>query len=119
MLEEMENSFRQDVFCRMAAKVIVDTIYCTVYQNGKAAACASAAVEQGYALMQNVIVHSTLRGKGLGEKLCRAVLEKARRQGARYAYLQVVQTNKAAMNLYSKLGFRKVYTYWYMKQPAG
>ena len=90
----------------MVSKVLTDTLYCTLLRDGKAVACASTASEQGYALLQNVIVHPEFRGKGLGEKLCRAVIGKAREQGARYVYLQVVQTNEAAMNLYRKLGFR-------------
>ena len=116
-LEGLTDPRRQDLFRRMVSKVLADTIYCTLLQDGKAVACASVASEQGYALLQNVIVHPDCRGKGLGEKLCRAVIGKAREQGARYAYLQVVQTNEAAMNLYRKLGFRKVYTYRYLKQP--
>ena len=59
-----------------------------------------------------------LRGQGLGEKLCRAALAEAQERGVRYAYLQVVQDNAAAMNLYRKLGFSKAYTYWYMRQDV-
>lgn len=35
---------------------------------------------------------------------------------AKSAYLQVLQTNEAAKNLYKKLGFEKLYSYWYMKK---
>ena len=117
MLEELTDPARQDIFRRILSKVLVDTIYCTIRKDGKAVACASAALEQGYMLLQNVIVHREMRGTGLGEKLCRVIMAKAKAQGARYAYLQVVQTNTAAINLYRKLGFRKAYTYRYMKQP--
>ena len=37
----------------------------------------------------------------------------ARRKGARFAYLQVVATNKAALPLYADLGFETVYSYGY------
>ena len=116
-LEEQTDTAKQDLFRRMVAKVLADTVYCTVIREGKAVACASAAIEQGYMLLQNVIVDRAARKTGLGEKLCRAILEKGRELGARHAYLQVVQTNTAAMNLYRKLGFRKAYTYRYLKQP--
>lgn len=117
-LGEKTDPVMQDLFARMLSKVLVDTIYCTVRKDRQAAACASAALEQGCMLLQNVIVHPAMRGKGLGEKLCRAILERGKEQEARYAYLQVEQTNTAAMNLYRKLGFRKVYTYRYLRQPA-
>ena len=89
----------------MLSKVLVDTIYCSVLHEGKMAACASAAIEQGYALIQNVIVNEKFRGLGLGEKLCRALIAKAKEHGAEHAYLQVVQTNEIAARLYEKLGF--------------
>ena len=84
------------------------------FHDGNVVACASAAVEQGYALIQNVIVNSQSRGIGIGEKLCRGLLAKIKELGAEHAYLQVVQTNEVANNLYAKLGFKKVYSYWYM-----
>lgn len=100
----------------MLSKVLVDTIYCTLMYEGKPAACSSAAIENGYMLLQNVVVSSELRGHGLGKKVCRAILEKAFEAGAHHSYLQVVQTNTSAVNIYKKLGFEKLYSYWYMKK---
>ena len=34
-------------------------------------------------------------------------------KGARFAYLQVEESNQAAINLYQKLGFKRSYSYWY------
>ena len=36
----------------------------------------------------------------------------------RYSYLQVVQSNKVALDMYTKLGYEKVYSYWYMKKET-
>ena len=115
--EEISDPRRMDVFRRMLSRTLADTVYCTLLRGGGPAACASGALEQGYMLLQNVVVDPALRGTGLGKKLCRAMLAKAKELGARHVYLQVVRSNDAAMNLYRGLGFRKVYTYWYMKQP--
>ena len=114
-VHEINDAHDQDVYTRMIEKILVDTIYCILLYDGKPAACSSVAIENGYALLQNVIVSSELRGHGLGKKVCSAILEKARETGAQYAYLQVVQTNTVAVNLYKKLGFEKIYSYWYMK----
>ena len=117
--EKLTDKANQETFRKMLSKVLVDTIYCSVMHQGKVAACASTAIEHGYALIQNVIVDSNARGLGLGEKLCRALIAKAKEHGAEHAYLQVVKTNEVAINLYKKLGFKKAYTYWYMKGPIG
>ena len=106
----------QAIYNGILSRVTVDTCYCTVMKDGKPAACASTAAEQGYALLQNVVVDPAMRGQGIGEKLCRAILAKEKERGTRYAYLQVVQANTAAVKLYEKLGFSRVYTYRYMKQ---
>ena len=114
-VHEINDAHDQDVYTRMIEKILVDTIYCILLYDGKPVACSSVAIENGYALLQNVIVSSELRGHGLGKKVCSAILEKARETGAQHAYLQVVQTNNVAVNLYKKLGFEKIYSYWYMK----
>ncbi len=114
-IHEINDAHNQDVYTRMLSKVLVDTIYCTLIYNGKPAACSSAAIENGYMLLQNVIVAAEYRGLGLGKKVCTALLEKSRQSGAHHSYLQVIQTNTVAVNLYKKLGFEKIYSYWYMK----
>ena len=89
------------------------TLYCRIEQDGVNVACASAVIERGYVFIGNVIVDEKHRGKGYGQQLCEALLAKAKEQGAHTAYLQVVQSNQIAYNLYKKLGYQKVYSYWY------
>ena len=115
-IHEITDSSDQKTFREMLGKVLVDTIYCSLSFKGKVAACASAAIEDGYMLLQNVIVSKEFRGRGLGENICRAIIARAGENGAHHAYLQVVQTNDVALNLYKKLGFHKSYSYWYMKK---
>ena len=114
-IHEINDAHDQDVYTRMLSKVLVDTIYCTLMYEGKPAACSSAAIENGYMLLQNVVVSSELRGHGLGKKVCSATLKRAYEAGANHSYLQVIQTNTVAVNLYKSLGFKKLYSYWYMK----
>jgi len=115
-IHEITDFRDQKTFREMLDKVLVDTIYCSLSYKGKVAACASAAIEDGYMLLQNVIVSKEFRGHGLGEKICRSIIAKAGENGAHHAYLQVLQTNDIALNLYEKIGFQKVYSYWYMKK---
>jgi RimJ/RimL family protein N-acetyltransferase len=48
------------------------------------------------------------RGRGIGELLTGAVLDRARRDGADVVFLQVAVRNTAALRLYDKLGFTPV-----------
>lgn len=56
--------------------------------------------------------------QGHGERLCRALLALAHRQGARQAYLQVGSDNAVAQRLYARLGFVFVYRYHYRSPEA-
>ena len=114
--ENITDERKKNTFREMLSKVMIDVSYGMLYYEGESVACASIAVEHGYALLQNVVVSSSMRGLGFGEKLCRAMIAKAGAMGAEHVFLQVVQTNQAAMSLYQKLGFRKDYTYWYMRK---
>ena len=80
----------------------------------RVAAVASLAIESGYSLLHNVVVSPKLRGIGLGKKLCRAAILKSKECGASYIYLQVMQNNPIALDLYKKLKFEKQYTYYYV-----
>ncbi|MBP5580766.1 MAG: GNAT family N-acetyltransferase [Ruminococcus sp.] len=114
--EGITDEKNRDIYLRMLTKVVPQTLYCTMMYEGEPVGCVSSVTEHGYMLMQNVVVKPDMRGKGLGGKLCRAILAKARELGAEYSYLQVMQDNPAAVKLYDRLGFEKIYTYWYMKK---
>ena len=116
--ENITDEKKQETFRQILSKALVQTIYCSVIHEGKVVASAGAAIEHGYALIQYVIVSEAARGKGIGEKLCRALIAKAKESGAHHAYLQVLQSNEIAKNLYKKLGFKKEYSYCYMKQEV-
>ncbi|MBD5414443.1 MAG: GNAT family N-acetyltransferase [Treponema sp.] len=114
--EGITDATKQETFRKMLSKVLVDTIYCSFFNDDEMVACASAAIERRYMLLQNVVVCPECRGKGYGQKVCESLLAYTKENDACYSYLQVVKDNVAAVNLYSKLGYKKVYTYWYMKK---
>ena len=109
--EKMQEAYKQ-----FHANTKVQKLYVTIMHEGSAAAVASCAIEDGYSLLQNVIVDKKYRGLGLGKKLCLAAILKSKEMGAKYSYLQVLKDNETAINLYKKLGFKKIYDYCYLKQ---
>ena len=114
--EDMNDPKSQDLTRKIHTKVSVDQIYIILCHDGQTAAVASLGVADGYCLLHNVVVSPSLRGKGLGQKLCEAAIAKAKEIGASHIYLQVMQNNPIALNLYKKLGFEKLYTYYYLKK---
>ncbi len=52
-----------------------------------------------------IAVHPEFRLMKIGQKLLAHLLESASREGARYAFLEVRETNLAARRLYQKFGF--------------
>ncbi len=59
----------------------------------------------GEGSITNVAVHPDKRGRGIGEKLVRAVIEEGERQKVEYITLEVRTSNETARRLYSKCGF--------------
>ena len=107
---------KQSIYRRMLDKVVVDTKYVAIKENGEIVATASSATERGYMLIQNVIVSPEHRRKGYGKAVCEALLAKAKEAGTKNAWLQVLQDNEAAHTLYEGLGFEKEYGYVYLKK---
>ena len=105
-----------EAYKQFHANTKVTKLYVTLMHEGNVAAVASCAIEDGYSLLHNVIVDKKYRGLGLGKKLCLAAILKSKEMGAKYSYLQVIKDNEVAVNLYKKLGYKKVYDYCYLKQ---
>jgi len=59
------------------------------------------------AWIEDVIVDNGSRGKGIGEALTRAALEKAREAGARTVDLTSRPSREAANRLYARVGFAR------------
>jgi [ribosomal protein S18]-alanine N-acetyltransferase len=57
-----------------------------------------------------VAVTQEVRGRGVGRRLVREVLERVRKRGARECFLEVRVSNMAARKLYEELGFAAIGT---------
>ncbi len=56
--------------------------------------------------LEDLIVSETMRGRGLGEKLLEATIEKARQTSCTGLMWQVLDWNEPAINFYKKFGAR-------------
>ena len=81
--------------------------------NGEVLACGQVAVESTLAGLYDVFTAPAARGHGLARQLCTFLLQQARVEGARSAYLQVDADNEAARRVYHRMGFADAYAYHY------
>lgn len=68
--------------------------------------------------IQQVVVETSARRKGVGRELVSSALRWARLRGARQAWLQVLADNASARRLYDAMGFRTAYSYAYWQKEA-
>jgi len=55
----------------------------------------------------NIAVDAPYRGKKIGKRLMHCMLQKGKNAGAKYAVLEVRQSNKIAIRMYDTFGFSK------------
>lgn len=87
--------------------------FALVFRDGVPVACGLGVIQDGYMGLYDIVTDPRWRGRGYGKQLLLHLLAWGKRNGARRAFLQVLQTNEPALALYRKLGFRTAYTYWY------
>jgi GNAT superfamily N-acetyltransferase len=87
--------------------------FALVVEDDQPLAFALGVVEGDHVGLFDVLVAQAARRRGLARRLTQSIGAWGRSHGARFAYLQVVATNIAALPLYADLGFETVYSYAY------
>ena len=86
-------------------------IFCALLDGKVVGVCALMKMENnptyGYELAK-LAVDKSARGLGLGEKLCRAAIAKAKSLSKKQIYIESNTRLKPAIALYKKLGFREI-----------
>ena len=70
-------------------------------------------VQDKFVGLFDIVTDATYRNRGYGFQLVSDMLAWEKERGAQAAYLQVMLNNPPALRLYSKLGFKESYPYWY------
>ena len=94
-----KESFSHEVTENQCARYVV------VREDGRAIAYAGVwfILDEGH--ITNIAVHPEKRGMGYGERVTREMIQLAADSGMNWMTLEVRRSNKAAQNLYHKLGF--------------
>jgi GNAT superfamily N-acetyltransferase len=65
----------------------------------------------------SLVTESTYRRKHVASSITQSLIGWALSRGANQGYLQVETENEPALKLYSGLGFKEAYQYWYRVRP--
>jgi ribosomal protein S18 acetylase RimI-like enzyme len=84
--------------------------------DGEIIGCGYGVIENGYIGIFDIVVKGNRRGNGYGKEIVQTILSEAGKAGIKKSYLQVVNNNITAKNLYGKLGYKEKYKYWYRKK---
>ncbi|HZQ07648.1 MAG TPA: GNAT family N-acetyltransferase [Anaerolineae bacterium] len=93
--------------------IVPPYLFAVLNKANSTVACGIGVLERGYFGLFEIITHPAARRQGHATKLISGMVNWARQRGAHTLYLQVVETNLPARNLYQKLGFTDAYAYWY------
>lgn len=98
---------------KMLQNIINEIYFVSLLLNNNTIACGLSVLENDYMGLFDIVVDKNYRNQGYGEQLIKNVIRVGRDKGIKKAYLQVMLNNLPALKLYSKLGFKELYQYWY------
>lgn len=90
-----------------------ETIVARIEIDGRMVASGLGIMDRGHVGIYAIYVDASCRKKNYARAICSSILSEAQKKGATKAYLQVVQGNHAAKHLYTSLGFKDLYVYWF------
>jgi GNAT superfamily N-acetyltransferase len=103
----------QDLHRDLLERIPPPLMYAAIYQQGVPVACGLGVLEHEAFGIFDIVTDPEQRRKGYGTQLVAGMLAWGKQHGAQYAYLQVMDTNEAALQMYANLGFQESYHYWY------
>lgn len=109
---ERELVLRQILYNLVPAKCFASIRY-----QEQVVACGLGVAQGQFIGLFDIVTDVNSRGRGFGRRLLLNILAWGKSKGAQTAYLQVMLNNGPALHLYSKLGFREIYKYWYRIKP--
>lgn len=102
----------------MLQSISPPSFYVFIHRGDEVVGSGNGVVEDGWLGVFNVSVKPAYRRQGIGRLVMQALLLEGQKLGAIKTYLQVVCNNEAASNLYTSLGYKKAYRYWYRRNDT-
>ena len=117
-LKGTTNPIHRTVVPSMYRAILKETVCASITKNGQIIATGLGILDRDYIGIYAIHVREDYRRRGYARQIVSGLLKEGKKRGASHAYLQVVKNNDSAEKLYSSLGFRYFYTYWFRVQPV-
>ena len=112
-LKQTTDMIHRKIVPSMYAAIPKDVITASILFNGEIVATGLGILDREYIGIYAIHVADQFRHKGYAQAIIHTLLKMGMDAGASKAYLQVVSNNHPAKCLYKKIGFRKLYSYWF------
>jgi len=93
--------------------IVTEKCFASIGEQDHVISCGLAVLQDKYVGLYDIVTNINFRNRGFGREIVLNLLDWSKNKGAENAYLHVMLDNKPALKLYSKLGFKEIYTYWY------
>jgi ribosomal protein S18 acetylase RimI-like enzyme len=93
-----------------------DSVYASVRENGKTVAAGAGAFNHGWSSVHGMRTDQACRGRGLAGRVLAGIAAVAIQRGIGRTFLQVEDTNAAALALYRRAGFETAWSYEYWRR---
>ena len=115
-LSGIEKIDLQEIQRKMLKNIVSSLVCVKAKKNGLVIGCGLGIIDNGFIGLYDIHVDENYRRKGIGLNICKAILKAGIENKVYKAYLQVHSLNDKAINMYYKLGFQTLYTYWFREK---
>lgn len=112
---EKADAHKEKIRTKMLRCIQPKATFALLYLDNMPAAVGLGVFENGYTGLFNIATLESFRGRGGASTVLAALATWSKEQNGHTLYLQVSEDNLTAQRVYEKLGFRTLYSYWYLE----
>lgn len=102
-----------EALTRILLNIVPEKCFALLEKENQIVACGLGVLERQYIGLFEIVTAKNKQRRGYAKELILNILNWGKQKGATQAYLQVILNNQSAVNLYTKLGFKESYQYFY------
>jgi N-acetylglutamate synthase len=114
---EKADAQKEKVRTWMLENIQPNAVFALLYLDDTPAAVGLGVVEAGFVGMFNMATLEQFRGRGGASTILSSLAAWGKTLGGHTLYLQVSEDNVKAQSVYENLGFKTLYSYWYLEAP--